>query len=349
MNRREIIKKGSAAALALTLALSAMILPQVRAATAINMDAECTVSFELDTTGAGSFSELEALEIPITLYQVAMVNEYGEYTANTGFESLGLDAISSETTAADWEQKAAAAMDILESDLAPQIETKYTTSIPAGADVSEDKKVDMGMYLVVAGEVQSAYYTYSFTPYLLAVPNNYYYDNGSDDWIYDITSGLKPEQTERYGDLVINKTLSSYNATIGDASFVFQVEAKGLNGDTVYSDVVSLVFDAAGTKSVTIENIPAGAQVTVTEVYSGASYSLTADTAQTQQVQIVADGEEGAPVSVSFENEYNESLNGGSSVENHFNYTEPADPADTGTWSWEQRIDSTDSGAAAQE
>ena len=117
----------------------------------------------------------------------------------------------------------------------------------------------------------------------------------------------------------------------------------------MYSDVVSLVFDAAGTKSVTIENIPAGAQVTVTEVYSGASYSLTADTAQTQQVQIVADGEEGAPVSVSFENEYNESLNGGSSVENHFNYTEPADPADTGTWSWEQRIDSTDSGTAAQE
>lgn len=345
MNRKKMIKQGSAVALALTLALSAMILPQVRAATAIDMTEKCSVSFELDTTGTGSFDELTDLAVPISLYQVATVNEYGEYTANAGFESLKLDAISSETTAAEWEQKAADAMAILGEDTAAD----YSTVIAEEETAASIHNVEMGMYLVVADEVQSAYYTYSFTPYLLAVPNNYYYDNGSDDWIYNITSGLKPEQTERYGDLVINKTLSSYNATLGDASFVFQVEATGLNGDTVYSDVVSLVFDAAGTKSVTIENIPAGAQVTVTEVYSGASYSLTADTAQTQQVQIVADGEEGAPVSVSFENEYNESLNGGSSVENHFNYTEPADPADTGTWSWEQRIDSTDSGTAAQE
>ena len=332
MNRKKMIKQGSAVALALTLALSAMILPQVRAATAIDMTKECSVSFELDTTGTGSFDELTDLAVPISLYQVATVNEYGEYTANAGFESLKLDAISSETTAAEWEQKAADAMAILGEDTAAD----YSTVIAEEETAASIHNVEMGMYLVVADEVQSAYYTYSFTPYLLAVPNNYYYDNGSDDWIYNITSGLKPEQTERYGDLVINKTLSSYNATLGDASFVFQVEATGLNGDTVYSDVVSLVFDA-------------GAQVTVTEVYSGASYSLTADTAQTQQVQIVADGEEGAPVSVSFENEYNESLNGGSSVENHFNYTEPADPADTGTWSWEQRIDSTDSGTAAQE
>ena len=123
MNRKKMIKQGSAVALALTLALSAMILPQVRAATAIDMTKECSVSFELDTTGTGSFDELTDLAVPISLYQVATVNEYGEYTANAGFESLKLDAISSETTAAEWEQKAADAMAILGEDTAADYST----------------------------------------------------------------------------------------------------------------------------------------------------------------------------------------------------------------------------------
>ena len=42
--------------------------------------------------------------------------------------------------------------------------------------------------------------------------------------MYDVSTGLKPEQTPRLGSLTIQKTLTSYNATLGNAAFVFQVE-----------------------------------------------------------------------------------------------------------------------------
>ena len=73
-----------------------------------------------------------------------------------------------------------------------------------------------------------------------------------------------------------------------------------------------------------IEHIPAGANVTVTEVYSGASYELT--TEATQHAVIAADDIAG----VSFENEYDHRNNGGSSVVNRFTYNE-------GDWDWEQQ------------
>ena len=60
--------------------------------------------------------------------------------------------------------------------------------------------------------------------------------------------------------------------------------------------VVSLVFDGPGTKSVLVEDIPAGTVVTVTEVYSGASYELTTEASQT--TTIIAEEEEGNPVTV---------------------------------------------------
>src|SRR5699024_12349884 len=66
--------------------------------------------------------------------------------------------------------------------------------------------------------------TYAFTPYLVSLPNNYFYTTGQDEWVYDVTAGMKPQQTPRYGSLVIRKTLTSYNATLGSATFIFQVE-----------------------------------------------------------------------------------------------------------------------------
>lgn len=364
MNKKKIIQKGGAAALALTLALAAMILPQVRAAVAIDTEAECSVTFQVDTEGEGSFAELAQIPIPVSLYRVAEVSEFGEYKALSGFEALELDSVTSETTAAEWEEKAAAAMEVvtaaenagapLQADAAAEIKAQAEGEDPA-ATVSG---LDTGMYLVAAEEVESARYTYSFTPYLLALPDNYYdssVEGSSDAWIYDAVTGLKPEQNQRFGDLQINKTLTSYNETLQGASFVFSVEAE-LDGENVYSDVVSMVFDGTGSKTVLVEELPAGAEVTVTEIYSGASYSLTADTAQVQQAEIVADGEEGAPASVSFKNEYSNKINGGSSVENHFAYTSedgsqagPDAQSASGSWSWIQRTDSTDSGAAAQE
>ena len=186
------------------------------------------------------------------------------------------------------------------------------------------------MYLVQAETVQTSEYTYDFTPYLVSLPNNYYSkENPDDTWVYNVTTGMKPQQTLRYGDLEIVKDLTEYNASLKDALFVFQVEGTR-NGKQIYSDVVSIKFDEAGKKSVLVEDLPAGTVVTVKEVYAGGSYSNTSG--DTQEAVIAAEGVTDNPASVSFTNTYNGKLIPGTGIVNHFENKD-------GEWSWEQQTD----------
>ena len=279
MKMKKTIKKGSALALALALMLSATILPKVYAAFGIDTEKSCSLTFELD----GQYEELNSLTIPIHLYRVADVEENGEYKVLAGYEDLDLASISNKTTAEDWEKLAGKASELVEK-LAAAPTAEVQMQKPEGSDKSKGVAGDLstGMYLVVAESVQSPEYTYDFTPYLISLPNNYYSETEDDTWVYDVTTGLKPAQTERYGDLVIEKTLTAYNATLGGADFIFRVEA-----ERDYE-----------------------------VVYSGASYELTSD--GTQQTVITAD----ESVGVSFENTYDHRNNGGSSVVNRFTYNE---------------------------
>lgn len=323
------IKKGSAFALAISLLLSTTILSKVQAAIEVEVERECSLTFELDT----KYEELNTLEIPVNLYQVAEIAPDGSYTETTGFEVLDLGSISDKTDADEWTTKAETAYGVLtesQEEIAP---TKTATLTPDNRSITG---LPTGMYLVVADRVESPWYFYDFIPYLISLPNNYYYtpeegQEPSDAWVYDITVGLKSGRTDRFGDLVITKTLNSYNETIGGASFVFQIEGTK-EGKPMNGRVVSLVFDGPGTKSVLVEDIPAGTVVTVTEVYSGASYELTTEASQT--TTIIAEEEEGNPVTVGFTNTYNNKLNGGTSVVNSF---EVAD----GNWSWNQKADNS--------
>lgn len=315
-------KKGYAWALAVLLLLSLLAVPQVYGANGIDTEKEdCSVTFKLD----GQYPELNGLSIPVKLYRTASVAADGSYTALGAFKGLDFSKVGSGTTAQMW------------SEMAQEADKMITADTPVDAQVQIQEAAGRaqglatGMYLVSAGSVQTKEYIYDFIPYLLALPNNYHTDTGDDTWVYDVATELKPEQQERFGSLIIDKTLTAYNATLGGADFVFQVEAVK-NGNKVYSNVVSLSFDAPGTKSLQIDHLPAGAQVTVTEVYSGASYKATTDTEQT--AAIIAEGEEGDPVRVSFENEYDEHPNGGSSILNHFKYN-------GGAWDVEQLKDGT--------
>ena len=190
--------------------------------------------------------------------------------------------------------------------------------------------LETGMYLVQAETVQTSEYTYDFTPYLVSLPNNYYSkENPDDTWVYDVTTGMKPQQTQRYGDLEIFKDLTEYNASLKDALFVFQVEGTR-NGEKVYSDVVSIKFNQAGEKSVLVKHLPAGTKVTVKEVYAGGSYSNTSG--DKQETVIDAEGVTDHPASVSFTNTYNGKLIPGTGIVNHFENKD-------GEWSWEQQTD----------
>lgn len=316
------IKKGSALILALILFLSGGILARVKAAVGIETDRMCSISFELDGDLEGEFDELNSLTVPAKLYQVASVKETGEYEALEGYEELKLESITSETTAAEWEEKAKTAAQIVADT---EAEASVSGEIINGQGKVEN--ISTGMYLVVADTVLSDTYEYSFTPYLISLPNNYFGSTGNDAWVYDVTTGLKPGREERLGSLVIDKTLETFNATLGNTTFVFQVEGVK-DGEKVYSNVFSMVFDGTGTKSIIVEGLPAGAQITVTEIYSGASYELTSEPSKT--VSIVADQE----VHAAFSNDYNGKMNGGSSVVNHFVNNE-------GVWDWQKQADST--------
>lgn len=334
MNKR--LKQGSTFLLALALAFPLLTLPGARAANAINTGQKCSIEFDI----SGNSSELLSASIPVNLYKVASVDESGNYTGIGAFSKLDLSSVSADNldaAAATWAERAAEAKKLLKDDTEPT-----TTTLTQGRGTATG--LDTGLYLVDTPKVITPNYTYTFTPYLVSLPtNNYYSGNGaSDDWIYDLTKeynsavGLKPEQHVRYGNLVINKELVDHNATFGNnATFVFQIDITTLDNKKE-TRIEELTFDAAGSHSVTIEKIPAGSHVTVTEVYSGASYELAS--AKSQKTDIIANPEkksevEFRPAEVSFINKHNGRTNGGYGVKNNFKldengqyqYTEPAE------------------------
>ncbi len=332
MNKR--LKQGSTFLLAVALTFPLLTLPGAKAANAIDTDAECSIQFDIDGN-----SELLSASIPVNLYKVASVDVSGNYTATGTFAKLDLSSVSADnldTAAATWSERAAEAKKLLKDDTEPT-----TTTLTQGRGTATG--LDTGLYLVDTPKVITTNYTYTFTPYLVSLPtNNYYSGNGaSDDWIYDLTKesnsavGLKPEQHVRYGNLVINKELVDHNATFGNnATFVFQIDITTLDKKTE-TRIEELTFNAAGSHSVTIEKIPAGSHVKVTEVYSGASYELAS--AKSQETDIIANPEketevEFKPAKVSFINKHDGRTNGGYGVKNNFKldetdqyqYTEPA-------------------------
>lgn len=286
----------------------------------IDLEQRCSIAFVLD----GTYEELHTMELSIRLYQVAEVKESGAFEALADYQALAEDllAVDEHTTATIWEQMAETAAEIAATDA----DSPAVVTMQDGA--AEAKDLSTGLYLVMVEPVEATVYSYTFAPYLVALPGNSYAESGNDEWEYEVEARLKPDRADLYGTLTIEKTLDSYNATLGGASFVFRIEAVKEN-KKVYSDVVSLTFDRAGSKSITLEAIPAGAEVSVTEVYSGAIYQAVS--ASTQQVQIVASGAAQAQAKVAFRNTYDGRLNSGSGIVNHFTHEED------GTWNWQQQ------------
>lgn len=319
---RKRVKEGSAIFLALAVAFSVFALPGVWAANAIQVDrTDCSVEFSVGS----DYTELQKSDVTIDLYKVASVDKSGEYTVVKDFKGLDVSGLSIEDkagSAAEWAKRAETAAQMAKAgSITPKKVVTKNGTVTAS-------KLETGLYLICPEQVVTDNYTYTFAPSMVSLPNNYYGDGGSDTWVYNLTGEngitLKPEQHERFGDLLINKTLTALNATSGDkATFVFQIDITKADG-TTQSKVEALTFDAAGKQSAKITGLPAGAQVKVTEVYSGASYKLTSMNGV--QTTITANDEysaDGAPTAeVSFINETDGRTNGGYGVVNHFELDE---------------------------
>ena len=227
MNKR--LKQGSTFLLAVALTFPLLTLPGAKAANAIDTDAECSIQFDI----GGSSELLNAVQV--NLYKVASVDESGNYTATGAFSKLDFSSVSADnldTAAATWAERAKEAQGKLTDSEGNTVVDPTKTVTQKNGRFYQDK-LETGLYLVDTPKVITPNYTYTFTPYLISLPTNNYYNNNhtNDDWIYNLTGSnavsLKTEQHVRYGNLVINKELVDHNATFGNnATFVFQIDIK---------------------------------------------------------------------------------------------------------------------------
>lgn len=331
------LKRGCALALAALLTLPCVNLMQTKAAGPVVQDQACELTVAVDTTetvwgvgvGAGASAEdFENMTVTVNVYKVADMNVSAEFTSTTGFEDLDFNVVMEDSNAATWENLAAEAVQRLEG-----VKPTATENIEKG-NPAVIGSLDVGMYLIVPQETFNSDYTrkYVFTPYLTALPSSDYTQTGagSDDWQYDRTIYLKGEAQPQFGKLTINKTLSNYNETLGLTTSVFEIVGKDAQGNVVYTNVASITHNGAGTESVTIENIPAGIKVTVTEIYAGASYELVS---KNEQTAVIVSGKAvelgSSAASVAFENKYNGGNDSGYGLMNEFKAGD-----EDGDWEW---------------
>ena len=319
------------AVLTLALALGLLggaLLPSKAAEEDFNSNQKCTLT--VNVPGSVTDEEAEKAKIRLDLYQVAGVGTGS--TDLTRYDPFTVLTITNNMTAEESHK--------LAQEAAKIVKEKKPGALSTGVKIGQPvNSLDPGLYLLLArGEDTEDYFdenaekdivtkavadecTYIFSPVLVALPGA-----GADTQV-SVVLKMERELDVKYGSFKIVKTLNGFAMGNDPATFVFQVEAV-LGGKKVYSNVVTLVFDKEGKKELLIENIPVGAEVKVTEVYSGASYSLT--TNATQTVTISADQ---VVPAVTFTNRYDERKNGGQSITNHFEYDE------TNGWTLHKRYD----------
>lgn len=339
-------KTGYVLALAAVLLLPCISLLQTHAANEVDKNKACslTVSVEIGSASGSNDAYLEdfnQMSIPVSIYRVADVDITGQhFTPEDAFARLDLRVIDrkgSSLTAEDW-QKLAQQADRIRTEASLLADHSTTVKKQEGGSQAAYGVISgllPGMYLVVPEASYNPDYTvlYEFSPYLTALPGSSYTSEGtgSDEWVYDTAIGLKPDARPQFGALHIRKTLENYNETLGKTTFVFRIIGKDKDGVIQYEEVESMTFSAAGSDTVTLEHIPAGLTLTVTEVYSGASYTVVGSKEATTVVWSDAAVEAGAgsAAEVSFTNRYDGGNRGGYGVTNRFQSD------GSGGWIWE--------------
>lgn len=269
-------------------------------------DIDITRRASIEVKSPNDMPQLQSMPVSIDGYCLATYDENGALVATESFASLSenLATYGPDTTASEAEELAAAAESVVNLlSRNPDIETTIT-----GNGVIGD--LQPGLYLLLPRATSSASYSYGFMPLLVPVPN---YEDGV--LVYEnVPAVLKASQEENFGSLEIVKSLTNMNASLGNPTFVFRIVATDPSGATIYNDVTTISFTEAGQKSVVIANkFPLGTTITVTEVYSGASYVATTDTTQTVTVSA-----ENLNAQVTFNNTSNYEPKGGTGIENSF-------------------------------
>ncbi len=343
MKKIKVNKKWIASIAAVALLAAGLSVPNLRAADSIDLSKTCSLTVSVDSsTEYGQDLVNDNVAVDVKAYKLADVNKDGDFETTGIFKDLKLVDLKTDTknwkdtVSEAWKEVSEEAADILKENQKAGTGPKAdgSTTLYNGTGLISD--LPLGLYLVAASDADSESYSYKFTPYLISLPSNVYRQTGAgeDAWVYDAEAGLKPERSERYGSLKLVKTLTNFDTTKGRQTFVFQVDGSK-DGTLVYSNVVSIDFDGTElpTREAVLDKIPVGCDITVTEVYSGASYT-TASEAVVSPGLIVAD----EVLEADFTNTTTDDRKGGFGTCNKFEYSK-----ENQEWSWSRVTDSTSS------
>ena len=306
----------------LLVCLLAAVLALAPAARALHVDTRGSLTLTLspvdgqDRDGTAKHEAIEVTEFTGRLYRIASVDESYYYTPAPGFEALaGEDVQNFKDKKAD--------------ELRTLAEPAGTLTFRSGSAGASN--LETGLYLLVIDTftTKDGIWNVSGKPTLLPVPVVNGEVNGSWDGSdnYDVTAALKLTAEKALTKIKITKQLTDYSALQGPASFVFRVEAVNAGGENVFSNVYAMTFTGAAAQELVIENIPVDSTVTVTEVYSGASYTPDGS----GEIQLTArpmvknnDGSETLPAEneAAFVNRYNRRRTYGTAVTNAFSYAD---------------------------
>jgi len=270
----------------------------------------------------------------VVIYRVA---DYSgeDITLTEDFASCGLtlNDIADGQKAADTSELLTAYLESFEEDAAP---SPFMTAVSGEDGYVVFEKVPDGVYFMCGAPVEETEDEYAreveFGSFIVALPT---YDSTAEVFMRQVECKPKCEVKHLLGDLIITKELLSYEPS-SSATFVFSITAtkedKDGNVETVYSNYVSMTFTGAGYQEYRIENaIPVGASVTVTEVYSGTSYTIVGSATQTATILLKKD-ENSETAKVGFVNDYDRRSGGGGSHLNEFTYDEGS-----GVWTWAEK------------
>ncbi len=352
----------------LTLVLMVTLCPLRACAEPLDLTKPNTITLNFDKVLNND--DLYETGLKVDLYRIATAvkdpayESYG-YSFESGFASAGLTIPSGYTDGQEWKHEqwkaawdefagkaAYAALSATPTDSKALGEAPATTvsftDLTSGlylllphSEIENYANKDDTAKVVTDTRAQSPGWEYSFSPILISMPSKEADEDGvistanPGDWLseleYEIELEVKASMEPRFGDLVIEKTLKRWDLDEA-ASFVFQIEGemgkKGTPSYKHYSNVVMITMSKAGTDSVTLHHLPVGMEVTVTEVYTGAKYKLTVDKDQTAVIKALNDPE--APATVHFENDYDDTGEGGHGILNEFESVQNED----GSYRW---------------
>lgn len=209
-----------------------------------------------------------------------------------------------------------------------------TTKKAANSEYGNKEETD-----IIVTRALSDNYEFTFEPQIISLPtkmegNNPTYNTAYGAWTDTLRIVAKPDWKPRNGILKITKTLTNYADLSKDGTYfepmTFSFSVVGTkDGKEVYRKVVALsVKNPVDEELVaTLEDIPVGAKVVVTEIYSGAHATGEAAPKEvTIQSPVATTDENGVTTtvtsSVTFTNVNNNTHRGGHGIENKFTFSE---------------------------